>query len=98
MLQSSRPGGIAALDRLATQSAQRLNELIDEVHAIGCELKDWETGLIDFRTIHDGREVYLCWRLGEESIRFWHELNAGSIGRHAIDIAFKEANVESGNP
>jgi len=50
------------------------------------EIKDPATGLIDFRTMRDGHEVYLCWKLGEGSrILYWHELEAGFGGRRAID-------------
>jgi hypothetical protein len=42
------------------------------------------TGLVDFRTMRDGRAVYLCWRLGEDAIRYWHELDAGFAGRRPL--------------
>jgi hypothetical protein len=80
-------GNHAAVEKYSNQAhvaAGRLNELIDEVHSIGCELKDWETGLIDFRAEHAGREIYLCWRLGESHIEHWHELHTGVAGRQPI--------------
>jgi hypothetical protein len=49
------------------------------------ELKDPSTGLIDFRSEREGRVVYLCWRLGEPRIDWWHELDAGFIGRQRLD-------------
>lgn len=71
---------------------RRLTESLNELHAeltdIGCELKDWTVGLVDFPAIHDGREVLLCWRLDEPSIRFWHELDGGFTGRRPIDSDF----------
>jgi len=42
-------------------------------------------GLIDFVGLRDGREVYLCWKYGEDSIQFWHEIEAGFQGRRLID-------------
>lgn len=64
--------------------AMEIRRLLHELDEIGCELKDVETGLVDFRTVREGREVYLCWRLGEETIGFWHELDAGFAGRQPL--------------
>jgi hypothetical protein len=47
-------------------------------------VKDPATGLIDFRSLRGGREVYLCWRLGEGEIAWWHELDAGFQGRQPL--------------
>src|SRR5262249_44794019 len=60
-----------------------------ELRQLGVELKDYFTGLIDFRSVMDGREVYLCWRLGEPEVAHWHELDAGFAGRRnlAMDVA-----------
>src|SRR5262249_2692959 len=56
-----------------------------ELQELDVELKDHYTGLIDFRHLRDGREVFLCWRLGEEEVGHWHELNAGFQGRKKIE-------------
>lgn len=66
------------------QAINRLEDYEDELAEIGCELKDPQTGLIDFIGRHQGRDVYLCWRLGEERITHWHELEAGFAGRQPI--------------
>lgn len=76
------------LDSLAVQGSQRLKDLIDEIKLIGCEPKDWVNGLIDFPALLDGREVYLCWRLGEEQVSHWHETHAGTMGRQPVDAYF----------
>ncbi len=62
----------------------RLQEFIEELEELGVELKDISRGLIDFRALMDGREVYLCWQLGEEEIGHWHELDAGFVGRQSL--------------
>ena len=62
----------------------RLNELFEEVHELGVELKDPFTGLVDFRCLMYGREVYLCWRLDEPDVAHWHELEAGFAGRQKL--------------
>jgi hypothetical protein len=64
--------------------SEKLNRLVGELTGVGCELKDPQTGLIDFIGRHQGRDIYLCWKQGEESIGFWHELDAGAAGRQPI--------------
>jgi len=59
-----------------------LNETRQEM---GCELKDIDQGLIDFRAEREGREVYLCWKLGEPDIRWWHDLESGFAGRQPLE-------------
>ena len=63
---------------------ERLQEYAQELHDLGVELKDPVTGLLDFPACMDGREVYLCWRLGESEVGYWHELEAGFAGRQKL--------------
>ncbi|MBO0778384.1 MAG: DUF2203 domain-containing protein, partial [Ktedonobacteraceae bacterium] len=70
-------------DRLA-QQLQQLQAATEELQALGCELKDPGTGLVDFLSLRDGQEVYLCWRLGEERILYWHPLHTGIAGRQPL--------------
>jgi hypothetical protein len=53
-------------------------------------VKDLDTGLVDFPTLFRGQEVYLCWKLGEASIEFWHSVDEGFRGRKAIDRDFRD--------
>jgi hypothetical protein len=62
----------------------RLQEFIEELEDLGVELKDISRGLIDFRSLMDGREIYLCWLLGEDEVGHWHELDAGFAGRQSL--------------
>ncbi|WP_435016808.1 DUF2203 domain-containing protein [Tundrisphaera sp. TA3] len=57
---------------------------IEELTKLGVELKGPD-GLCDFPSLRDGREVYLCWRLGEPQVAYWHELNAGVAGRMPLE-------------
>ena len=66
------------------RSAEDVNRLARELQETGCELKDVDQGLVDFRTEMDGREVYLCWKLGEPGIGWWHELDTGFAGRQPL--------------
>ena len=65
---------------------ERLEDLVDELEDVGAELKDYQSGLVDFVGRHEGRDVYLCWKLGEEAIAYWHELDAGFAGRKPIAL------------
>lgn len=66
------------------RTMQDFFELIKELNSYGCLLKGIQQGLVDFPSIRDGREVYLCWQLGETEIEFWHELDTGFAGRKPI--------------
>ncbi len=57
---------------------------IDQIKGYGCEIKNLEAGLIDFLAQVNGRDVYLCWRYGEDEITYYHDLNAGFQGRTPI--------------
>lgn len=75
------------LESARSQATDKLNRLANELADIGCELKDWESGLVDFPARLDRRDVYLCWKLGEERITQWHEVYAGFAGREPITAA-----------
>lgn len=68
--------------------AQELREGIEEIEGFGCQIKDLDIGLIDFPTLHRGREVLLCWKMGEERIAFWHGTQEGFTGRKPLDDTF----------
>ena len=70
--------------RDAEALTKRLNELAEEISSMGCELKGIDEGLIDFASEREGRVVNLCWRLGEETIGWWHELDTGFAGRQPL--------------
>jgi hypothetical protein len=67
------------------RAAEGVNALAEQVHELGCELKGIEEGLIDFRSEIAGREVYLCWKLGENAIEWWHDLETGFAGRQPLE-------------
>ena len=61
--------------------------LVEDITSCGCHLKDLDSGLVDFPTLWEGREVYLCWKLGEPHVGYWHEIEAGFAGRRSLEIA-----------
>ncbi|MFO0567892.1 MAG: DUF2203 domain-containing protein [Polyangiaceae bacterium] len=75
--------------RLKTELARRIKVYDDgwrEIQALGAVVKDPQIGLLDFYGRVDGKLVWLCWRYGEESLRYFHELDAGYSGRKALRI------------
>jgi len=72
------------LEHQMERLVDRLAEGIREIEVMGIELKDIDAGLIDFPALFEGRVIYLCWRLGEDSIGYWHEMSTGFAGRRPI--------------
>lgn len=90
--RAQQSGGLmVAHDKAAKQRLEHnrlagaLREALDKIHATGCVVKDLEIGLLDFPARINGEAVYLCWRLGEDRIRFYHAQDEGFAGRRPID-------------
>ncbi|MGO8690227.1 MAG: DUF2203 domain-containing protein [Thermoguttaceae bacterium] len=66
------------------KDGRRLREYVDELRDLGIEPANGTEGLVDFPALVDGRKVFLCWKLGEPEVRFWHEPNAGYRQRHPL--------------
>ncbi|MGZ6269764.1 MAG: DUF2203 family protein, partial [Candidatus Limnocylindrales bacterium] len=83
-------GGTASPE--ARRLELRMQGLIDQMQAAVSQLDQWsiqlrdiETGLIDFPALVSGRQVWLCWRLGEGQVEWWHELSTGVAGRQRLE-------------
>ena len=63
----------------------KVKDALDQIQAKGCIVKDLDSGLVDFPSVIKDEEVYLCWRLGEDRIRFYHRQDEGFSGRKPID-------------
>lgn len=102
--KSKRTSEEADLYREETEQAEaeiekdeeRLLAFVAELEAIGAELKDPRIGLIDFPALHEGREVCLCWKLGESAIEHWHEVDGGFSGRRPITPDFPAPELPAG--
>jgi hypothetical protein len=70
--------------RRAEALVERMNEVLADVNELGVEVKDVDQGLLDFPHERDGRVVYLCWRMGEAGITWWHEIDSGFAGRQPL--------------
>ena len=72
------------LEREVASLAAELEHFHQELTDLGVEFKDYALGLVDFPAELDGRPILLCWRLGEPTVAFWHELEAGYGGRQPL--------------
>jgi hypothetical protein len=63
---------------------QRMQRAVSQIDAWGITLRDISSGLIDFPALANGRPIWLCWRLGEDDIGWWHETNVGFDGRQPL--------------
>jgi hypothetical protein len=70
--------------------AEQLAQTVEEIQQTGCVVKDLETGLVDFPSLRAGEKVYLCWKLGEAHIAYWHGIEEGFAGRKPLDDARPE--------
>ena len=83
-------GRVVELKTGKEQAGERLKKALGEIESIGALVKDLDIGLIDFPTFLDEKEVYLCWKLGEPGIAFWHHTTEGFAGRKQIDDGFRQ--------
>ena len=76
---------LVALQRELQTLAAEIEGYVEELASLGAEARvPLDTGLVDFPGEIDGRPVYLCWRLGEPAVQYWHELDAGFPGRQPL--------------
>lgn len=81
-----RPSAEAdALQRRAESLAAAVRGFQAELTALGVEFKGFELGLVDFPGERDGKAIFWCWKYGEPSVQFWHEVDAGFSGRQPVE-------------
>jgi hypothetical protein len=78
------PEAVAARERV-DEVARTINVYIGELEQVGCVLKGFDDGLVDFRGRIEGRDVWLCWRLGEPVVSHWHEMDQGFRARRPLE-------------
>jgi hypothetical protein len=76
---------------------QRVKESITEIDSIGVQVKDVDSGLLDFPCRIDDQVVLLCWRMGETTIEHWHTVEDGFQGRQPVDERFRRRSNSSNN-
>lgn len=73
-----------AAEQEAERLSREIDKLLEQIHALGCKVKDVDRGLIDFPARREGQRIYLCWQLGEEKVAFWHDVQSGFAGRQPL--------------
>jgi hypothetical protein len=76
---------LAAVRLQHQKLAETFNSALTQIIKTGCVIKDLDVGLLDFPAIIDHQDVYLCWKLGEDRIRFYHRQDEGFSGRKPLD-------------
>ncbi len=85
-LAEAGPGnGGGSAGRVVSDAFLSMRSALIELRELEIVLRDLDRGLVDFPAMRDGREIYLCWEEGEDSIGFWHEPDAGYGGRQPLD-------------
>jgi hypothetical protein len=84
MATASRSNGWSDARNDWAEKLARVDELVDRIAEWGIELRDVATGLVDFPGVVDGDEVWLCWRLGEPEVAYWHPKDEGIDGRRPL--------------
>jgi hypothetical protein len=79
-----RSNGHADHSDSVIQQVEQLQSVLDEIESTGVILRDPETGLCDFPAVRDGAEVFLCWRLDEDELAWWHPRDTGVAGRQPL--------------
>ena len=81
---------------MINKSFHKLNFLffkeLEQLLKSGAVIKDPNEGLVDFYSFYEGREIFLCWKLGERDIKFWHEISTGYSSRKPIALLRKNSN------
>jgi hypothetical protein len=80
------PAELAETAAEVERVARELAKTIDDIVAHGAEIKDLDEGLIDFPALRHGETVLLCWKLGEDEIRYWHTVEGGFDGRQELPL------------
>jgi hypothetical protein len=80
------PATLAAAAGEVEDASRELARVIDEIVAAGAQVKDIDEGLIDFPARRGGETVLLCWKLGEDEIRYWHTVEDGFAGRRELPL------------
>ncbi|MGQ9913693.1 MAG: DUF2203 domain-containing protein [Thermogutta sp.] len=75
---------VAAMERSLEEDMLQLQEYVREIVGLGAEVRSVREGILDFPARLDGRRIWLCWRLGEPEILFWHEWETGFAGRRPV--------------
>ena len=89
---------VAGLRAEMDSHVRKVRESIAEIDSIGVQVKDLDTGLLDFPCRIDDQVVLLCWRMGEPAIEHWHPVDSGFKDRQPVDERFRRRSATGGRP
>ncbi len=84
LTEAGPTNGGGAPGRVVSEAFVGLQRALGELQAMEIVLRDLERGLVDFPSLRDGEEIYLCWEEGEDEIAFWHDMESGFAGRQPL--------------
>ena len=84
MMEKARGNGGGERGKSLFKDESRIHLTMEQLNEWGILIKDVDTGLVDFPALRHGREIYLCWRLGEPRVAYWHDVDAGFAGRQPL--------------
>ena len=84
MVEKAGSNGGGPTGKQLYKDTNRIHLTLEQINGWGILIKDVDTGLVDFPHMRNGREVYLCWRLGEPRVAFWHDVDVGFTGRQPL--------------
>lgn len=80
------PSDVSVAGAEVERASRELVGAVDEIQALGVLIKDLDRGLVDFPCVHRGREILLCWELGEDEVAYWHGIEEGFAGRRPLPL------------
>jgi hypothetical protein len=80
------PSDVSGAGADVERASRDLVAAVDEIQELGVLIKDLDRGLVDFPCVHRGREILLCWELGEEEVAYWHGVEEGYAGRRPLPL------------
>ena len=80
------PRQLTELDEEIAEALKAVAQSVNAIHGLGAVVKDADEGLVDFPARRQGEDVFLCWRLGESEIQYWHGVDEGFAGRKALPL------------
>ena len=84
IIEKADGNGGGAQGKRLYHDTDKIQTILEEINDLGCFVKDVDSGLVDFPALRQGREVYLCWKLGEPRVAYWHDTDTGFSGREPL--------------
>ncbi len=94
----SQAAQLTPLENEVRRLATEIEGYLGELRELGVDFKGFDQGLVDFPGERDGRAIYLCWKLDEDEVRFWHEVTDGYTGRQPLETSDQRPATSNTQP